>query len=151
MKKAISLLLSLLMVFSVFSCLAVSASAASALSRNDFTYGGREIKGYKNFVPRVLEKGDGYYYFVETSDACKSANRGINIGDNASRIGDQYGTAKVVRLSESSVPQYALGNFTKHSRMRYTYREGGSTFYKTFYIGWKGSKGTVTCVEYKNA
>lgn len=148
MKKAISLLLSLLLVFSL--C-AVSVNAASALGRSDFTYGGREIKGYKNFVPRVLEKGDGYYYFVEQSDACKNANRGINIGENASRIGDKYGTAKVVRLSEKEVPQYALGDFTKHSRMRYTYHEGGSTFYKTFYIGWKGSKGTITCVEYKNA
>lgn len=148
MKKAISILLSLLLVF---SCFAVSASAAAALSRNDFTYGGREIKGYKNFVPRVLEKGDGYYYFVEKSDACKSANRGINIGDNASKIGDQFGTAKVVRLDEKDVPQYALGNYKKHSRMRYTYQESGTKFYKTFYIGWNGSKGIITCIEYKNA
>lgn len=148
MKKTISVLLSLLLMFSL---LAIPASAANALGRSDFTYGGREIKGYKNFVPRVLEKGDGYYYFVEKTDACKNANRGINIGDNASRIGDKFGTAKVVRLSEKDVPGYALGDFTKHSRMRYSYKEGGSTFYKTFYIGWKGSKGTVTCVEYKNA
>ena len=147
MKKQLSLLLSLSVVLSMT---AVVALAANPLSRSDFSYGGREVKNYKNFVPRVLEGGDAFYFFVEPSDYCTKANRGINIGSNYSKIGDAYGRAKVVKLSESSMPEYAKGDFTSHSRMRYTYKESGKTFYKTFYIGWSGAKGTVTCVEYTN-
>lgn len=125
MRKIRSVVWSVLVLVAMLAALTVPALAASkpALSKDDFSFGGKTVKGYTNFIDYCEATGNqNPYQFTNESKACQNANRGINIGDPANVIQDKvqakYGTpSKITEGAEG--PDYVY-QFSYHGK---TYRK----------------------------
>lgn len=141
----------------------------SPLTYSDFSFGGRTVKGYKNFIDLCEKEGGSHnYYFDSPSEACKKANRGININDEFVPAGNGYSDSldgssnaifeqfgEVTRMDWGSnyppLDRYPDGNdpdfFQKYD---YTFETGGRTYHKTFYflIGHHYGEHTLLGIEY---
>lgn len=94
-----------------------------ALTKADFSYGGRNVNGYTNYVDCIEKSGrTRSYWFTDESSYCKKANRGLNIGDELSswsKVGNdtfceddkpnaifkQYGKAEIQDTGENEFYQ----------------------------------------------
>lgn len=94
-----------------------------ALTKKDFSYGGRTVNGYTNYIDCIEKSGrTRSYWFTDESSYCEKANRGLNIGDALSsskseesenryyddqpvEIFNQYGTADVQDTGENEYYQ----------------------------------------------
>lgn len=94
-----------------------------ALTKKDFSYGGRTVNGYTNYIDCIEKSGrTRSYWFTDESSYCEKANRGLNIGDTLSsweyedgvkscdddrpvEIFNQYGTADVQDTGENEYYQ----------------------------------------------
>lgn len=94
-----------------------------ALTKKDFSYGGRNVNGYTNYIDCIEKSGrTRSYWFTDESSYCEKANRGLNIGDALSsskseetdnqyyddrpvEIFNQYGNADVQDTDENEYYQ----------------------------------------------
>lgn len=144
LKSIISVLLSLLMLATIF--IVPTTAAPKKLSKSDFTFGGRKVNGYTNFIDLCEKKGGKHeYYFDTPSSACKKANRGLNVDDMfcstdpkmANKIFKKYGTTKEIWCDDTA-PAFVLkknyGGVWANKKYVYKFKKGKRTFYKTFYF-----------------
>lgn len=151
----------------------------SPLTYSDFSFGGRTVKGYKNFIDLCEKEGGSHnYYFDSTSEACKKANRGINVDDLFAYMDD--GFAAYENIGEPTPPDAKRNkifdqfgktdekdwgcdyppferypnendpdNFKKYD---YTFQKGKYTYHKIFYfvIGHHYGEYMLIGIEYIN-
>lgn len=128
----------------------------SPLTYSDFSFGGRTVKGYKNFIDLCEKEGGSHnYYFDSASEACKKANRGINIDDTIAYVDgadnywsngmdnntifDQYGeTTELKRQYGSNDPSFLPPtselDMASYCKYDYSFKKGKHTYHKTFYL-----------------
>lgn len=178
MKKALAAVLVLVLVFAcLFTACGNKNSTASngskqsatstatgttkpadplALTKDDFSYGGRTVNGYTNYIDCIEKSGRTRpYWFSSSSSYCKKANRGLNIEDNLILQSDMYydsesnmnffdtdkGPLEIFRKygktdqhecaqGEPSFLEEPMGIYW---RVTYHYTQNNRTYYKNFY------------------
>lgn len=121
----------------------------SPLTYSDFSFGGRTVKGYKNFIDLCEKEGGSHnYYFNTVSDECAKANRGVNVNDgfawagdvpanNGNKIFEQFGETEEIDCGYYDVPQFVKDRNPPESLINYKYdyqfTKGNRTYHKIFY------------------
>lgn len=128
----------------------------SPLTYSDFSFGGRTVKEYTNFIDLCEKEGGSHnYYFDSASEACKKANRGINVDDTIAYVDgadnywsngmdnntifDQYGeTTELKRQYGSNDPSFLPPtselDMASYCKYDYSFKKGKHTYHKTFYL-----------------
>ena len=121
----------------------------SPLTYSDFSFSGRTVKGYTNFIDLCEKEGGSHnYYFNTESDECAKANRGINVNDgfawegdvpanNGNKIFEQFGETEEINCGYYDVPQFVMDRNPPENLINYKYdyqfTKGNRTYHKTFY------------------
>lgn len=136
-----------------------------ALTKADFSYGGRNVNGYTNYVDCIEKSGRTRpYWFSEPSEYCKKANRGLNIYDGLVKKSDmdyssaegqyyfdtnkgpvelfrKYGKADQHVCAEGE-PNFLDPPMGLYYRVTYTYKQNNRTYYKNFYYWYETKSGS---------
>ena len=129
----------------------------SPLTYSDFSFGGRTVKGYKNFIDLCEKEGGSHsYYFSDAGTYCKNANRGVDIGDDVlddhNSVKDAFGEPDV----ESEIEDEAMPDWTNDPQCRgfhyiYSFSYHGHTYKKIIFVvvgaAWAGVSGIEYVVE----
>lgn len=129
----------------------------SPLTYSDFSFGGRTVKGYKNFIDLCEKEGGSHsYYFSDAGTYCKNANRGVDIGDDVlddhNSVKDAFGEADV----ESEIEDEAMPDWSNDPQCRgfhyiYSFSYHGHTYKKIIFVvvgaAWAGVSGIEYVVE----
>lgn len=138
----------------------------SPLTYSDFSFGGRTVKGYTNFIDLCEKEGGSHnYYFDEDSEACRKANRGIAFDDffawedpeenpyaefSDNKIFNQFGETESIDCN-NNLPAFLSDYVTEYIyKYVYQYQRGKRTYTKTFYYGItpKGGADSLIGIEY---
>lgn len=127
-----------------------------ALTKEDFSYGGRNVNGYTNYVDCIEKSGRTRpYWFSEESSYCQKANRGLNIDDELIKESDmsyssennmyyfdtnkgpvelfrKYGKADEHECAHGE-PSFLEEPMGVYYRVTYHYTQNNRTYYKNFY------------------
>jgi len=129
----------------------------SPLTYSDFSFGGRTVKGYKNFIDLCEKEGGSHsYYFSDAGTYCKNANRGVDIGDDVlddhNSVKDAFGEPDV----ESEIEDEAMPDWSNDPQCRgfhyiYSFSYHGHTYKKIIFVvvgaAWAGVSGIEYVVE----
>ena len=135
--------------------LQMAEAGSGPLSKADFSFGGKTVKGYQNFIDLCEKEGGSHnYYFNEESDYCKNANRGVNIFSDVlvshNSITDAFGEPDRIGNMDTMPEWNAEGSVTG-VKYYYSFQYHGRTYYKIFYVGeaiqWAGVQGIEYIVE----
>ena len=129
----------------------------SPLTYSDFSFGGRTVKGYTNFIDLSEKEGGSHsYYFSDAGTYCKNANRGVDIGDDVlddhNSVKDAFGEPDV----ESEIEDEAMPDWSNDPQCRgfhyiYSFSYHGHTYKKIIFVvvgaAWAGVSGIEYVVE----
>ena len=135
--------------------LQMAEAGSGPLSKADFSFGGKTVKGYQNFIDLCEKEGGSHnYYFNEESDYCKNANRGVNIFSDVlvshNSITDAFGEPDRIGNMDT-MPEWNAEGCVMGVKYYYSFQYHGRTYYKIFYVGeavqWAGVQGIEYIVE----
>ena len=135
----------------------MAKAGSGALSKADFSFGGRTVNGYQNFIDLCEKEGGSHsYYFSDAGTYCKNANRGVDIGDDVlddhNSVKDAFGEPDV----ESEIEDEAMPDWSNDPQCRgfhyiYSFSYHGHTYKKIIFVvvgaAWAGVSGIEYVVE----
>lgn len=126
-----------------------------ALTKDDFSYGGRKVNGYMNYIDCIEKSGrTRSYWFSEPSSYCRKANRGVDIGSSAlnsdNKVEKAFGTPYQYKAGVELPAWHNQDDIlsTEGQEYIYTLTYHGRTFYKIFYISSAVQWAGVCGIEY---
>lgn len=126
-----------------------------ALTKDDFSYGGRKVNGYTNYIDCIEKSGrTRSYWFSESSSYCQKANRGVDIGSSAlnsdNKVEKAFGTPYQYKASVELPSWHNQDDIVSTEGQAYIYKliYHGRTYYKIFYISSAVQWACVCGIEY---
>lgn len=126
-----------------------------ALTKADFSYGGRTVNGYTNYIDCIEKSGrTRSYWFSTSSEYCRKANRGVDINASALTSDDKTKKAFGTPFQERdnvTLPEWRnTDDIVLDQGFEYIYKMNyhGRTYYKIFYIAAAVQWACVVGIEY---
>lgn len=124
-----------------------------ALTKDDFSYGGKTVNGYTNYIDCIEKSGrENPYWFSEESAACAKANRGVNVHSPANSVQnlvtEKFGKPQTISDDYTLEPVYPHLRATAYC---YSFHYNKTTYWKIFCIASQhgGSEDFVQIIFYR--